>query len=88
MADVEQPDEVSRSAARTEYYLPLAERLINAAVRQWLDTYTGTAWAAASTDQRREGVRWARDYLGEYGVSLTPAIVDQLRRAGLLKRAE
>lgn len=84
----DQSGEPKRSAARLEYYQPLAERLINGAVRLWLDAYLGTAEAAASTEERREGVRWARDYLSGHSVTLTPKIVDELQRAGLLKRSE
>lgn len=86
MAAVDQPGKGKRSAEKLEYYLPLAERLINGAVRQWLDTYVGTAWAAASTEERREGVNWTRSYLAEHDITLTPKIVDELQRAGLLKR--
>lgn len=77
-----------RPHAKSAYYMPLAHRLIADRIRLWLDSNTGIAEASASTEERREGVRWARSYLDEYQVHLVPDIIDQLTRAGLLKPSE
>jgi len=63
----------------------LADRLVDDVIRKWLDSHLGIAEAAADTDDKRQAinqVRWL--HLDGYWYQLTPAILDALRRAGLL----
>lgn len=69
--------------------LPLASRLVDAEIRNWLDTHLGIL-AAQTDDDSPEWkiVEQARHLnLAEFSVQLTPRILDVLRRAGLLASA-
>lgn len=79
---------MSRPHARIAYDEPLANRLIEDRVREWLKLRLAYADATASTDEERQGVLRAGAHLDEFWIELVPGIVDELRRAGLLKAAE
>jgi hypothetical protein len=67
---------------------PLANRLIDAEIRQWLDRYLGVAEAAAGSDAARRVIEQVRHlHLANYFYTLTPAILDALRRAGVIPAA-
>jgi hypothetical protein len=64
---------------------PLANRLIEARIRSWLKLCLAYADATAATEEERKGVHSAESHLDELWVELVPSIVDELKRAGLLK---
>jgi hypothetical protein len=69
--------------------LPLANRLVNKLIREWLDINTNIALAGspASEYERgvQEGARQMRNlHLASFRHQLTPQILDELQRAGLL----
>ena len=72
------------------HFLPLAGRLVNDEIRQWLDTHLGLLAAQTSDDSpERKVVDRARHLsLAGYDTQLTPKILDVLARAGLLKKDE
>lgn len=69
---------------------PLAERLINDLIRKWLNTQLGIEQAGygdATPEEQaaRKAIDQARYLaLANYSTALTPKILDQLRRAGLM----
>jgi hypothetical protein len=74
--------------------LPLANRIIDELVRDYLDRAAGIAYAGTgeATDEER-GARKAiaemrHLHLDSYPYALTPKILDALRRAGLLRAPE
>lgn len=75
----------NRERAKTDPDLPLADRLVNATIGKWLDTKLGLAEAAVGEDSPLiAGLERARDALSGHWYQLTPRILDELRRAGLL----
>jgi hypothetical protein len=66
--------------------LPLANRLVDDEIRNWLDTHLGLLAAQTSDDSpERKIVDQARHlHLDNYWYVLTPKILDALRRADLL----
>lgn len=70
--------------------LSLAERLVNDLIKSWLNTQLGIELAGygdATSEQRsaRNAIHQARHLaLSNYRDALTPKILDELKRAGLL----
>jgi hypothetical protein len=80
-------------AAHQAHEFPLADRIVDQAIRDWLETRFAVARAAAGagalSDRERAvhaGIDDMECRLSGYGCTLTPAILDALRRAGLLAR--
>jgi hypothetical protein len=79
-------------AQHEAHELPLADRLVDKAVRGWLETAFLTARAGNSySGEEAQGFKKGLDqmqylHLSGWQYSLVPDILDQLRRAGLLKR--
>ncbi|MFJ1667405.1 hypothetical protein ACIOK4_13650 [Streptomyces bottropensis] len=73
---------------------PLAERLVNELIRKWLDTQLGIELAGCGdATPEEQAVRKAIDQirhlaLANYRDALTPKILDELRRSGLLSQYE
>lgn len=76
---------MARPHAKIAYNDPLANRLIEDRIRKWLKLGLAYADATSATDEERKGVRRAGSHLDEFWVELVPGIVDDLKRAGLLK---
>ena len=74
-----------RPHAKSAYYMPLANRIVDDLIRRWVKGGIGFADATSDTEEHREGVQHAAAHLDEHSVHLVPDIVDALRRAGLLK---
>jgi hypothetical protein len=72
------------SAEDFPHWQPLAERLVDAEIRGWLDTHLGLLKAQTSDGSaERKIVDQARHlHLDGYSTQLTPKILDALRRAG------
>lgn len=74
----------------------LATRLTEDAIHAWLDRHTGLALAAAGSGALNDYERGVRQgvenlrygHLDNYWYTVVPAIVDALKRAGLLKKPE
>ena len=72
--------------------LPLAQRLIEQGIRDWLDAKAGVALAAAGSGELNDYERGVRDgidrlrhlYLDGYWYALVPPLIGELQRAGLL----
>lgn len=73
--------------------MPLVSRIIDAAVREWLNRRTATALAATGDlDDYERGVRQGIEqmrhlHLDDYWYALTPKITEELERAGRLHLA-
>lgn len=65
---------------------PLARRIIDALVRNWLNTGFKFAEATSDTEAHRQGALNMYGHLDEFWIHLTPYIIDELERAGLLKK--
>lgn len=67
---------------------PLAKRIVDRLVHDWLTL--GLKFAEATTDNEDhwKGALNLYSKLDEYWLELTPSIIDELERAGLLKKAE
>lgn len=65
---------------------PLANRIIDAALDKWLKHGVAYAEATLGTEEERTGVINLQSKLDEFWIHVTPVIVDELERAGLLKR--
>lgn len=76
-------DEVQRPRRAYDADLSLASRLTNTRIRDWVGTQIGVTFAA-SEKWDHPGIQRAADALTDYGYHLTPRILDDLRRAGLL----
>jgi hypothetical protein len=82
-------------SAHEAHEVPLADRIVEHAIREWLSTATAIALAANGNpplnDYERgfkQGVEQMRHlHLANYWYALVPKIVDQMRRAGLLREA-
>lgn len=70
-------------AAHEAHDLPLADRLTAEAIRGWLDRRTATA-LAANPDAAPAISQMRHLHLDDYSYTLVPAILRQLRAAGLL----
>jgi hypothetical protein len=87
---------VNDPAAHEAHESPLADRIIEQAIREWLNTATAITLAANGNppinDYERgvaQGVEQMRHlHLDNYWYALVPKITDQLRRAGLLSPNE
>lgn len=77
------PEEVQRPRRAHEADLPLADRLVNARIKEWVGTQIGITFAA-SEKWDHPGIQRAEDALTDYWYHLTPRILDDLRRADLL----
>ena len=83
-------------AAHEAHETPLADRIVESTVREWLNTATAIALAGNGSppinDYERgfvQGVEQMRHlHLDNYWYALVPAITDQMRRAGLLAQPE
>lgn len=70
--------------------LPLANRLVNDLIREWLDiglnlTAAGTGTHTSEERAKQEAISEVRNLaLAGWSYQLTPYILDALRRAGLL----
>lgn len=64
---------------------PLANRIIDAALDKWLKTGVAFAEATLGTKEEHTGVINLQSKLDEFWIHVTPVIVDELRRAGLLE---
>lgn len=63
---------------------PLADRLVEQAIRDWLHTRYDLAMASAPDDATKAGVdHLMHGHLASYWYSLVPQITDELRRAGV-----
>lgn len=84
----------SDPAQHEAHDLPLAERLVSRAVRDWLTTAFAIALAANGySGAEAQGFAKGLDqmqylHLSGFKYSLVPDILDQLRRAGLLTDPE
>jgi hypothetical protein len=67
---------------------PLANRIIDVLLDKWLKHGVAFAEACLSTEDERQGVINLQTKLDEFWIHVTPAIVDELKRAGLLKSDE
>lgn len=76
---------MTRPHAKIAYSDPLANRLIEDRIRRWLKLNLAYADATCATGEARGGVLNARSHLEEFWIELVPGIVDDLKRAGLLK---
>ena len=63
--------------------MPLANRLIDDIIRNWLDTAHGLTEAAG---QNIDDMRYL--HLDNYWYTVTPKILDALKRAGMLAERE
>lgn len=69
---------------------PLADRLVDDLIKKWLDTAIATELAGhGNTTPEERAARRAIEQvrhlaLADYSYALTPKILDELRRAGLL----
>ena len=87
---------VSDPAAHEAHEVPLADRIMEQAIREWLNTATATALAGNGNppinDYERgfkQGVEQMRHlHLDNYWYALVPKVTDQMRRAGLLAQPE
>ena len=83
---------VNDPAAHEAHETPLADRIVEQAIREWLDTATAIALAAngnppindyeRGVKQGIENMRYL--HLAGYWYALVPEIIGQMRRAGLL----
>lgn len=64
---------------------PLANRIIDAILDNWLTSGVAFAEATLGTKEERTGVINLQSKLDEFWIHVTPVIVDELERAGLLK---
>lgn len=64
---------------------PLANRIIDAILDNWLKSGVAFAEATLGTKEEHRGVINLQCKLDEFWIHVTPAIVDELKRAGLLK---
>src|SRR4051794_21824589 len=64
--------------------LPLAHRLINEAVGTWLDTHLRIAECACEPEEQAILNRVRHLHLAGFDYQVTPKLVEQLQRAGLL----
>lgn len=64
---------------------PLANRIINDLLDKWLRNGVAFAEATLSTKEEHKGVINLQSKLDEFWIHVTPAITDELKRAGLLK---
>lgn len=62
----------------------LADRLVTSALREWIDLKIGLAFATSEKSDH-PGIQRADDCLTGYWYEFTPRLLDQLRRAGLLR---
>lgn len=76
---------ISRPHAKIEPDDPLANRLVEGLIRRWVNTSLAFADATAADEAIRKGVQHTAAHLDEFWIHLVPDIVDNLRRAGLLK---
>jgi hypothetical protein len=67
---------------------PLANRIIDAHLHQWLNNGVAFAEATLSSEEEHKGVINLQSKLNEFWIHVTPAIIDELQRAGLLKTNE
>lgn len=67
------------------HQLPLAHRLIDAAVESWLDTHLRIAACASEPEEQAVINRIRHLHLAGFGYQVTPKLVGELERAGLLK---
>lgn len=74
-----------RPHAKIAYNDPLANRLIEDRIGKWVKLNLAYADATSVTEEERKGVRRAGSHLDEFWIELVPGIVDDLKRAGLLK---
>jgi hypothetical protein len=72
------------SQQRTDMHdLPLPNRLVSDAIKEWMDTRFGLATAANPEDKDiLEQIRYL--HLDNYWYTLVPKILDELRRAGIV----
>ena len=83
-------------SAHEAHDLPLADRLVSDAIRQWLDTATGLARAANGNpplDAYERGIAQGIDqmrylHLDNYWYTVVPEILDELRRTGFATKRQ
>lgn len=78
---------MNRPHAKIKVDDPLANRLIEGRIRSWLKLNLAYAYATTANDEQHQGVQNAEGHLDEFWIELVPNIVDDLKRAGLLKRS-
>lgn len=84
---------MTNPAAHEAHDLPLADRIVERAIRDWLDAATATARAASgnppASDYERgisQGIDNMRHlHLDNYWYTLVPEILGALRRAGIAR---
>lgn len=76
---------MDRPHAKIAFDDPLANRLVEDRIRKWVNLNLAYADATSVTEEERKGVRRAGSHLDEFWIELVPSIVDDLKRAGLLK---
>lgn len=64
---------------------PLANRIVDAQLHNWLKNGVAFAKATPSSEEEHKGVINLQSKLDEFWIHVTPAIIDELKRAGLLK---
>jgi len=87
---------VNDPAAHEAHEAPLADRIVEQAIREWLSTATAIALAANGNppvDDYERGIKqgiehMAYSHLASYPYTVVPKITDQMRRAGLLAQSE
>jgi hypothetical protein len=83
-------------AAHEAHEVPLADRIMEQTIREWLNTATAIALAANGNppiDDYERGVKQGIEHmrhghLDNYWYALVPKVIDQMRRAGLLAQPE
>lgn len=67
---------------------PLANRIVDALIHKWIQNAVAHAKATNDNDETYRGILNMQGPLDEYWLDLTPKIIDELQRAGLLIKPE
>lgn len=67
---------------------PLANRIVDALIHKFIQGASNHAKATNDNDETYRGILNMQGALEEYWIHLTPKIVDELQRAGLLIKPE
>lgn len=67
---------------------PLANRIIDSLIHNWIQGAIAHAKATNDNEETYRGILNTQGALDEYWLNLTPKIVDELQRAGLLIKPE
>lgn len=64
---------------------PLVNRIIDDLIHKWIQSAVAHAKATNDNDETYRGIVNMQGSLEDYWIHLTPKIIDELKRAGLLK---